>query len=115
VLGAISPQRAGAASALMESGSEFGGALGIAILGSIGTAVYGARLHTAVAGAKDGLAGAVTAAHRLPAAAGHDLLTSARAAFLDGLSVVAIAGAVALLLTAGLAGKLLARVGESAM
>ena len=114
VLGAISPQRAGAASALMESGSEFGGALGIAILGSIGTAVYGARLHTGVTGAKDGLAGAVTAAHRLPAAAGHDLLTSARAAFLDGLSVVAIVGAVLLLLTAGLAGKLLARVGESA-
>src|SRR5256714_4716189 len=34
------PERAGAASALSETANELGGALGIAILGSIGTAVY---------------------------------------------------------------------------
>jgi hypothetical protein len=33
-------ERAGAASAISDTGSELGGALGIAILGSIGTAVY---------------------------------------------------------------------------
>lgn len=33
-------ERAGSASALMETGAEFGGALGMAVLGSIGTAVY---------------------------------------------------------------------------
>ncbi len=33
-------ERAGAASAISETGTELGGAVGIAIIGSIGTAVY---------------------------------------------------------------------------
>src|SRR5205814_9447663 len=40
VMGTVRPERSGSASALLETGSEFGGALGMAILGSIGTAVY---------------------------------------------------------------------------
>jgi len=40
IIGAAPPERAGAASAISETCSEFGGALGIAILGSIGTAIY---------------------------------------------------------------------------
>jgi DHA2 family multidrug resistance protein-like MFS transporter len=41
IVSSVPPERAGAASAMSETGSELGGALGIAILGSIGTAVYG--------------------------------------------------------------------------
>jgi MFS transporter, DHA2 family, multidrug resistance protein len=44
ILGAAPPERAGAASALSETGTELGGALGIAILGSLGTAVYRSQL-----------------------------------------------------------------------
>src|SRR5713226_8709108 len=40
IIGTAPPERAGAASAISETCSEFGGALGIAILGSIGTAIY---------------------------------------------------------------------------
>src|SRR5262249_18392063 len=40
MIGAAPPEQAGAAAALSETGSELGGALGIAILGSLGTAVY---------------------------------------------------------------------------
>ena len=40
VVGAAPPERAGAAAAISETSSELGGALGIAILGSIGTAIY---------------------------------------------------------------------------
>jgi MFS transporter, DHA2 family, multidrug resistance protein len=40
VIGAAPPARAGAASAISETGSELGGALSIAILGTLGTAVY---------------------------------------------------------------------------
>ena len=40
VVGSAPPERAGAASAISETGLELGGALGIALLGSIGTAVY---------------------------------------------------------------------------
>jgi len=41
IVAAAPPQRAGTISAISETGSEFGGALGIAVLGSLGTAAYG--------------------------------------------------------------------------
>ena len=40
IIGAAPAERAGAAAAISETGSEMGGALGIAVLGSIGTAIY---------------------------------------------------------------------------
>ena len=40
IIGSAPPERAGAASALSETSAEFGGALGIAVFGSIGIAVY---------------------------------------------------------------------------
>ena len=40
ILGAAPPERAGAASGVSETGNELGGALGIALLGSLGTAIY---------------------------------------------------------------------------
>jgi DHA2 family multidrug resistance protein-like MFS transporter len=43
ILGAAPPERAGTAAAISETSSELGGALGIAILGSIGTALTAAR------------------------------------------------------------------------
>jgi DHA2 family multidrug resistance protein-like MFS transporter len=44
IIGAAPPERAGAASGISETASELGGALGIALLGSLATAVYGAAL-----------------------------------------------------------------------
>ncbi|MGH8661907.1 MAG: MFS transporter, partial [Burkholderiales bacterium] len=44
IIGAAPPQRAGAAAGISETGSELGGALGIALLGSLATAVYGSAL-----------------------------------------------------------------------
>jgi MFS transporter, DHA2 family, multidrug resistance protein len=41
IVGAAPPERAGSAAAISETGSELGGALGIAVLGSIATAVHG--------------------------------------------------------------------------
>ena len=40
IIGSAPPERAGAASAISETSGEFGGALGIALFGSIGVAVY---------------------------------------------------------------------------
>ena len=40
IVGSAPPERAGAASAMSETSAEFGGALGIAIFGSIGVAIY---------------------------------------------------------------------------
>ncbi|MGH3013545.1 MAG: MFS transporter, partial [Gaiellaceae bacterium] len=75
VVGTAPPERAGSAAALSETSSELGGALGIATLGSIGTALYRAQVDDAVpAGvppeeaeaARDTLGGGVSAADRLP-------------------------------------------------
>ena len=44
VVATAPPQRAGAISAVSETGSEFGGALGIAVLGTLGTAVHGSAI-----------------------------------------------------------------------
>jgi len=70
-VGSAPPERAGAASGISETSSELGGALGIAVLGTIGTAVYRgdvANSASARAGAGETLGGAVEAAERLPRA-----------------------------------------------
>jgi DHA2 family multidrug resistance protein-like MFS transporter len=103
VVGTAPPERAGAASAISETGAEFGGALGIALLGSIGAAVYRSRLIDAVpAGvppqaaeaARDTLGGALTVAQELPDRLGAGLLDAAREAFTQGLRLTAVIGAL---------------------
>ena len=104
VVGTAPPERAGAAAAISETSSELGGALGIAILGSIGTAVYRDRMSDVPESvppdvaevASDTLGGAVAVADQLPAALGADLLGSARDAFTQGLQVtMGVSSAVA--------------------
>jgi len=105
IIGAAPPERAGAAAAISETCSEFGGALGIAILGSIGTAIYrramagsvvdGIPPEAAVA-ARDTLGGAVAAAGQLPGP-GAALLDMARKAFTNGLQFTAMTSAFVVL------------------
>ena len=103
ILGTAPPERAGAASAISETGAELGGATGIAILGSIGTAVYRGAVIDAVPpgvppiaadAARDTLGGAVAAAGQLPGESGTALLDVARGAFVDGFHIVALTGAI---------------------
>jgi MFS transporter, DHA2 family, multidrug resistance protein len=101
-VGSAPPERAGAASGISETSSELGGALGVAILGTVGTAVY----RTGADG-PDTLGGAVESAERLPAAMRADLLEPAREAFTQGFQVAAtlsgaLIAAAALLVAAGL-------------
>ncbi|WBO63686.1 MFS transporter [Streptomyces camelliae] len=94
-------ERAGTASSLLETGTEFGGALGMAVLGSIGTAVYRHQMPaTAPAEARETLGGALATAAHLPGRAGESLLATAREAFTDGMRGAAIAGVVLLVLAA---------------
>jgi DHA2 family multidrug resistance protein-like MFS transporter len=105
MVGTAPPERAGAASGISETSSEFGGALGIAVLGSIGSAVYRGQMTEAVpaavsgeaaAAARDTLGGAVAAAGKLPEQLGAALLDAAREAFTQGLRLsFAISAAVA--------------------
>lgn len=65
----------------METGSEFGGALGMALLGSIGTAVYRHEMPaSAPDAARETLGGALAVADRVPG-----LATVAREAFTSGM------------------------------
>jgi MFS transporter, DHA2 family, multidrug resistance protein len=104
MLGAIPPERAGAAAAMNETVTELGGALGMAVMGSIGAAVYRHSLGTTVpVPARSTLGGAVAVAAREPGAAGAQLLAAAREAFAHSVNMVSIVGvaimAVAVLLT----------------
>ncbi|MFG1620839.1 MFS transporter [Kribbella sp. NPDC049227] len=101
IVGSVAPERAGSASAVMETCSEFGGALGIAVLGSIGTAAYRSDLPSGVAApVREGLPAATAAAAHLPAQVAETVLATARHAFTHSMNVVAVVGCVLLLVTA---------------
>src|SRR5262249_55124233 len=103
ILGPAADARAGVASAVSEAGSEFGGALGIAVLGSLGTAVYrrattssafDAVLPQAAAGARDTLGAALATVAQVPEPMRTKLIDSARRAFTTSLQITAMASAV---------------------
>ena len=109
IVGAAPPERAGAASAISETGTELGGALGIAVLGSIGTAVYRTQVEDNIpasvppeeaAAATDTLGGAVAASTDLADSLADQVLEVARTAFTDGLQVVALVSAIIAALSA---------------
>ncbi|GAA1761639.1 MFS transporter [Nocardioides hankookensis] len=104
VLGALDPMQAGAGSALSEAASELGGALGIAILGTIGAAGYKASiaLPPPYAGgpASESLSGAAGVAAHLPAAASETVIEAARVAYVHGLHLAALVGTCVLLASA---------------
>jgi DHA2 family multidrug resistance protein-like MFS transporter len=119
IVGNVPPERAGAASAISETGSELGGALGIAVLGSIGTAVYRSAIVDAIPdgvppeaaeAARATLGAAVAVAGRLPAQAGAELLAAARGAFTQSLELTAAICAVVAIGIAVLAAVLLRHV-----
>jgi DHA2 family multidrug resistance protein-like MFS transporter len=119
IVGTAPPKRAGAAAAISETGSEFGGALGIAILGSIGTAVYRSRMADeipdgvppeAVEAARNTLGGAVAVAGPLPDALRAELLGAARDAFSRALELSAAISAGIVLALAVAAAIFLRRV-----
>ncbi|MGN9837261.1 MFS transporter [Nonomuraea sp. H19] len=103
VVGSVPPQKAGAASGLATTCSDLGISLGIAIIGSIGAAVYRTQISDELPGGlppqaltagRDSIDGAVSAAQGLPAELGAAVLAPAREAFTSGLNVAAIIAAV---------------------
>jgi DHA2 family multidrug resistance protein-like MFS transporter len=105
VVGSAPAEKAGAASGISETAAELGGALGIAVLGSVGATIY----RNGVAGgvpttvpdeaahaARDTLGGAISAAAHLPEPAAAALVDVAREAFVSGLQLTsAVAGVIA--------------------
>jgi DHA2 family multidrug resistance protein-like MFS transporter len=103
IVGSAPPEQAGAATGISETSGELGGALGIAVLGSLGTVVYRSQLADslpagipqAVADAAlDTLGGAIAIAETLTQELGAALVAAAQVALVDAIHVVALVSAV---------------------
>jgi MFS transporter, DHA2 family, multidrug resistance protein len=110
IVGLAPPERAGMAAGMSETSSEFGGALGIAILGSIVTAVYRTAMASATPinvpaaaadAAHDTLGAAAAIAASLPERTGVALLAAARDAFTDAVVLAATVSSI-LVITAAI-------------
>jgi EmrB/QacA subfamily drug resistance transporter len=104
IMGSLPPEKAGIGSAVNDTVREVGGALGVAVLGSVLASQYTSALGSATAGlppagadaAGDSLGGAVVVAQQTSGSAGAALLDAARTAWLDGFGVaMTVAAAVA--------------------
>ncbi|WP_270485596.1 MFS transporter [Gordonia jacobaea] len=102
VIGVAPAERAGATSGLLETSSELGGAVGIAVLGSVLNLVYRMAFPAdlGVGQAGTSLAGAAATAKHLDNVQASNVLDSARGAFVEGASVAAWVGLGVLVSTA---------------
>jgi DHA2 family multidrug resistance protein-like MFS transporter len=107
VMASLDPARAGAGAAVSEASSELGGALGIALLGSAGAAAYHSYATSHLPGAigrgpaGQSLPGALTGSATMPHELASRVVATAQAAYVHGLHVAAVAGAIALVAGAG--------------
>lgn len=118
IVSSVSPERAGVASGLAETTSEFGGALGIAILGSVVTVVYASTMAGFdIAGlsgveadtARETIGGALDQANQLGGAISVTLTQQAQAAYAYAFQVVSLVSAGVSLVAGVLAALWLAR------
>lgn len=109
VVGSVPPEKAGGASGLATTANDLGISLGVAIIGSIGIAVYRSQIAgllpdglpaEAAAAAARSVDGALVAATNLPGDLGTALTTAAQQAFSSGLNTAAIVSAAIAALTA---------------
>ncbi|HMG27744.1 MAG TPA: MFS transporter [Acidimicrobiia bacterium] len=110
IMGSLPLAKAGVGSAVNDTTRQVGGALGVAIIGSVLASTYGSKVGDAVAGqplprgvandAKNSLGFALGAASRLGGPAGQALADTARTAFVDGMHQGYLVGAAVLFLGA---------------
>jgi predicted MFS family arabinose efflux permease len=110
IMGSLPPAKAGVGSAVNDTVREVGGALGVAVLGSVLASQYTGAISDTTAAlpaeaahtAGDSLGGAVLVAQHIGGSTGAAVLEAAQAAYVDGFglaltiaAVVAAAGAAA--------------------
>jgi len=112
IMASVPAGKSGVGSAWNDTTRELGGALGVAILGSLATSQYVTSLQDATLALPDGfgavaeasVGSALQAAERLPAELSRDLAEAARAAFVDGLGLAfGVAAALAFAASAAVA------------
>jgi EmrB/QacA subfamily drug resistance transporter len=104
---ALPPAKQGVASAINDLSREVGGAIGIAVIGSIMTAIY--RAHLTVPGVPAAVLGKARDSVAIAAHIGGPVAAKADSAFIDGVHVALYTGAGAAALAAVLVFALLSR------
>ena len=107
IVASLPREKQGVASAVNDVSRELGGALGIAVLGSLMNAAYRSEVTDATSTLPDDVAtttrGSLAAAEQIGEGLGpqgHELIAHAQAAFLDGLTRGLLGGAVVLVIGA---------------
>jgi MFS transporter, DHA2 family, multidrug resistance protein len=108
IMSAVPTRRAGAGSAMNDATRELGAALGIAVLGSVAASRYASSVAPALRGlspadqssARTSIAGALHVASTLPSAAGSALASSASQAFINGIHLAVVVGAILAVISA---------------
>jgi EmrB/QacA subfamily drug resistance transporter len=111
IMGSLPPAKAGVGSAVNDTTRELGGALGVAVLGSLLSSVYATQITDAIARipgipaavaevAREQLGGALVAAGQIGGESGQALASAARTAFVDGMGVALTVGAFVILAAA---------------
>ena len=113
IMGSLPREKAGVGSAVNDTTRELGGTLGVAVVGSVFSSVYGPQIVDALRGlalpaqavgaAKESMAAAASVAAQAPTAAGQVIAGAAKSAFLDGLAAGSLVAAGATLVGAVLA------------
>lgn len=103
IMGSLPPEKAGVGSAVNDTTRELGGTLGVAVVGSLMTSVYAARLTTSLSGQalppaaaakmKESLGAAVAVADRVGGTTGQALHHVAASAFVDGFQAGSLVAA----------------------
>ena len=117
IMSSVPLGRAGVGSAMNDTTRELGGALGVAVLGSVVTSQYTSGVGTSLAAlpttaralADSGLAGALAVAGDVGGQQGAALALAAKQAFVDGLNLAAAVGSVVVFVAAFVSWKLLPR------
>jgi hypothetical protein len=104
IMGSLPLAKAGVGSAVNDTTRQVGGALGVAVLGSVFTSIYGTQVADQLQGqpvpadvlavAKQSVGGALQAAAQIGGQAGQALANVARSAFIDGFHAALLAGSV---------------------
>jgi len=102
IMSSVPKERAGAGSAMNDTSRELGGALGVAVLGSLVASRFDSQIAPALGGlsgsqrgeAESSLAGAIHVAQDLPGTAGSALVRQAQDAFLSGFHLAAALAAI---------------------
>ncbi|MFD7860462.1 MFS transporter [Streptomyces microflavus] len=118
VVSSAPPERGGSAAALSSISGDLGVALGIAALGSVGSAVYRSQVEVpdglpagAARATGDSLESTIVAAQQLSPELGGQALAAARDAYTSGLNIVAVICALVAATTAVIAMTALRGVG----